>query len=127
VAAGTALAIWFYGVLSPPTLVGTWSNRAADNPITFTFHDDGSGTMTIGSARLLYQYRLDQTREPAWLDLDATADGKPVSIRAIAQFARRDKLRIRLPHTRAVDIRPTEFTDDDLENTILLTRVEPGS
>lgn len=126
-AAATALAIWMYGVFSAPTLVGTWSNRAEDSPITFTFSDDGSGTMTIGSARLSYQYRLDQTRDPAWLDLDAAADGRSVSIRAIAQFARRDKLKIRMPHTRAVDIRPTEFVDNDLENTILLTRVEPGS
>lgn len=126
--AATALAIWAYAVLSAPSsLVGTWSNRAADNPVQFTFNDDGSGAMTIGAARLPYRYHFDRTRKPAWLDLDATVEGREVAIRAIAQFARKDKLKIRMPHTRALDIRPTEFVDNDLENTILLTRVEPGS
>lgn len=123
----TALAVWVYSLISAPTLVGTWSNRATDNPVSFTFNDDGSGAMAIGTAQLAYQYRFDQTRNPAWLDLDATTEGRSVSIRAIAQFARGDKLKIRMPHTRALDIRPTEFVDDDLENTILLTRITPAS
>jgi hypothetical protein len=125
--AATALAIWIYTLVSAPTVVGTWSNRATDNPVAFTFNDDGSGSMTIGTAQLPYQYRFDQTRNPAWLDLDATAEGRSVSIRAIAQFARGDKLKIRMPHTRALDIRPTEFEERDLENTILLTRTKPSS
>ncbi len=126
-AAATALAIWIYTLVSEPTLVGTWSNRATDNPVAFTFNDDGSGSMTIGAAQLPYQYRFDQTRNPAWLDLDATAEGRSVSIRAIAEFARRDKLKIRMPHTRALDIRPSVFEENDLENTILLTRITPPS
>jgi hypothetical protein len=116
-----------YTLVSEPTLAGTWSNRATDNPVTFTFNEDGSGSMTIGAAQLPYGYRFDQTRNPAWLDLDATAKGRSVSIRAIAQFARGDKLKIRMPHTRAPDIRPTEFEEHDLENTILLTRIKPSS
>lgn len=122
-----ALGIWVYSSVSAPTLVGTWSNRATDNPITFTFNHDGSGAMTIGTAQLPYRYQFDKARNPAWLDLDASAEGRSVSIRAIAQFARGDKLKIRMPHTRAPDIRPTEFVDSDLENTILLTRIPPAS
>lgn len=123
----TALGIWVYTLVSEPVLVGTWSNRATDNPIVFTFNEDGSGSMTIGAAQLPYQYRFDRTRSPAWLDLDATVEGRSVSIRAIAQFPRGDKLKIRMPHTRAPNIRPTEFEDNDLENTILLTRTTPPS
>lgn len=127
VVVATALAIWVYTRVFAPTVVGTWSNRATVNQITFTFADDGSGSMTIGAARLPYRYRFDQTHDPAWLDLDANAEGKPVTIRAIAQFARGDKLKIRMPQTGTPDVRPTEFLENDLENTILLTRVEPSS
>ncbi len=123
----TALGIWVYTLVSEPVLVGTWSNRATDIPIVFTFNEDGSGSMTIGVAQLPYQYRFDQTRNPAWLYLDATVEGRSVSIRAIAQFTRGDKLKIRMPHTRAVDIRPNELVDNDLENTIILTRITPAS
>jgi hypothetical protein len=121
-----AAVIWIYSKAFAPTLVGTWSNRATENTISFTFADDGSGSMTIGAANLPYRYRFDQTQDPAWLDLDAAPNGRPVTIRAIATFAR-GKLKIRMPHTGTPSVRPTEFVKDDIENTILLTRVEPAS
>jgi hypothetical protein len=122
-----AVALWGYSKVFAPTLVGTWSNRASENQVTFTFNDDGSGSMTIGAAQLRYRYHFDRTHDPVWLDLDATSEGKYVTIRAIAEFARGDKLKIRLPHTGSPGVRPTEFVDNDIENTILLTRVEPAS
>jgi len=122
-----ALALWTYPRMFAPTVVGTWSNRAADNQVTFTFNDDGSGTMSIGAAQLQYRYRFDRTHDPVWLDLDATTEGKPVTIRAIAEFARGNRLKVRMPHTGTPGVRPTEFVANDLENTILLTRVEPAS
>ncbi len=127
VVVAAALAIWVYTRVFAPTLVGTWSNRATENQITFTFADDGSGSMTIGAAHLPYRYRFDQAHDPAWLDLDATANGKPVTVRAIAELTRGNKLKIRMPHTGTPGVRPTEFVKDDVENTILLTRVEPSS
>jgi hypothetical protein len=122
-----AVAIWVYTWVFAPKLVGTWSNHASENQITFTFTEDGSGSLTIGTAHLPYRYRFDQTHDPAWLDLEAEANGKPVTIRAIAEFARGRKLKIRMPHTGSPSARPTQFVKDDLENTILLTRVEPAS
>jgi hypothetical protein len=122
-----AVALWAYPRLFAPTLVGTWSNRTTENQITFTFNDDGSGTMAIGVAQLPYRYRFDRTHDPVWLDLDATTEGKTITIRAIAEFVRGGRLKIRMPHTGAPGVRPTEFVDNDLENTILLTRVEPAS
>jgi len=127
VVAAAAVALWVYPKVFAPTLVGTWSNRTPDNQVTFTFNDDGSGAMTIGAAQLRYRYRFDRAHDPAWLDLDAATEGKSVTIRAIAEFARGDKLKIRMPHTGAPGIRPPEFVDNDIENTILLTRVEPAS
>lgn len=121
-----AAVMWIYSKAFAPTLVGTWSNRATENPVTFTFADDGSGSMTIGAASLSYRYRFDQTQDPAWLDFDATSNGRPVTIRAIAEFTR-GKIKIRMPHTGTPGVRPTEFVKDDIENTILLTRVEPAS
>lgn len=120
-------ALWAYPRLFAPTLVGTWSNRATENQVSFTFNDDGSGTMTIGAAQLQYRYRFDRTHDPAWLDLDAASERKTVTIRAIAEFARGNRLKIRMPHTGTPGARPTEFVDNDIENTILLTRVEPAS
>lgn len=127
VAVAVAAAFWIYTRVTAPTLVGTWSNRAAENRVTFVFNPDGSGSMSIGNAQLPYRYRFDQSRDPGWLDLDGTADGKPVTIRAIAEFVRGDRLKIRMPHTRTPGVRPTEFVENDLENTILLTRVDPAS
>lgn len=127
IAVAVGAALWAYSRLSEPSLVGTWSNRAPQNTVTFVFKDDGSGAMSIGTAQLPYQYRFDRTRDPAWLDLDARAEGRPVMIRAITKFSRDDKLIIRLPHTRTPGERPADFLSDDVENTILLTRVEPGS
>lgn len=121
------VAIWAYTELSPPSLTGAWSNGAPENRIDFTFNPDGSGTMAIGSSRLDYRYTFDRTKRPAWLDLDAAPNGEPVTIRAIAEFAPGGKLKIRLPPTRAFGIRPTEFVDNDIENTILLKRAESAS
>ena len=122
------LGLWAYSRLSAPSLEGAWSNGATENRIDFTFNPDGSGAWLIGSARLEYRYTFDRTRQPAWLDLDATApDGRPVTIRAIAEFAPGGRLKIRMPFPRTPDTRPTEFVDNDIENTILLTRVESAS
>lgn len=121
-----AAAIWVYSKVFTPTLVGTWSNRATENQITFTFADDGSGSMTIGAARLPYRYRFDQTHDPAWLDLDATVENQPVTVRAIVAFMRGDKLKIRMFHKNP-STRPTEFITNDVDDTILLTRVGPAS
>ena len=123
-----ALGFWAYSRLSAPSLEGAWSNGATDNRIDFTFNPDGSGTWLIGSARLEYRYTFDQTHRPAWLDLDATApNGQPVTIRAIAEFAPDGRLKIRMPFPQTPDVRPTEFVDNDIENTILLRRVESAS
>ncbi len=127
IAAAVGAALWAYSRFSEPSLVGTWSNRAPQNTVTFVFQEDGSGAMSIGAAQLPYQYRFDRTRDPAWLDLDARAEGRPVMIRAITKFSRADKLIIRLPYTGTPGERPADFLSDDVENTILLTRVEPGS
>ena len=123
-----ALGLWAYSRLSPPSLEGAWSNSATDNRIDFTFNPDGSGAWLIGSARLEYRYTFDQTHRPAWLDLDATApNGQPVTVRAIAEFASGGRLKIRMPFPQTPDVRPTEFVDNDIENTILLGRVESAS
>ncbi|MFZ5861333.1 MAG: hypothetical protein ACOYXR_00590 [Nitrospirota bacterium] len=122
-----AAAIWAYSTFSRPSLVGAWSNRAPQNTVAFLFKEDGSGAMSIGDAQLPYQYRFDRTHNPAWLDLEARPNGRPVTIRAIAKFARGGKLIIRMPHTRSPGDRPAEFIPDDVENTILLTRVESDS
>lgn len=123
-----ALGFWAYSRLSAPSLEGAWSNGATDNRIGFTFNPDGSGAWLIGSARLEYRYTFDQTHQPAWLDLDATApNGNSVTIRAIAEFAPGGRLKIRMPFTRTPDARPTEFVGNDVENTILLRRVESAS
>jgi hypothetical protein len=130
VVVAAAAAIWAYSRLSEPSLIGTWSNRAPQDTIVFEFKEDGSGAMSIGTSQLPYQYRYDGTRDPAWLDLEAKPGGTagtPVTIRAIAEFAGREKLKIRMPHTRTPGERPTEFIANDLENTILLTRAETGS
>ena len=100
---------------------------ATDNRIGFTFNPDGSGAWLIGSARLEDRYTFDQTRRPAWLDLNAAPDGRPITIRAIAEFASDGRLKIRMPFPRTPDVRPTEFVDNDIENTILLRRVESAS
>ena len=121
------LGLWAYSRLSAPSLEGVWSNSATDNRISFTFDPDGSGALLIGSSRLEYRYTFDRTRRPAWLYLDAAPDGRPVTIRAIAEFAPGGRLKIRMPFTRTPDTRPTEFADNDIENTILLTRVESAS
>ena len=123
-----ALGFWAYSRLSAPSLAGAWSNGATDNRIGFTFNPDGSGAWLIGSARLEDRYTFDQSRRPAWLDLAATApNGQPVTIRAIAEFAPGGRLKIRMPFPRTPDARPTEFVDHDIENTILLKRVESTS
>jgi len=122
-----ALGLWAYNRLSAPSLEGAWSNGATDNRIDFTFNPDGSGTWLIGSARLEYRYTFDQTHRPAWLDLNAAPDGRPVTIRGIAEFAPDGRLKIRMPFPRTPDVRPTEFVDNDVENTILLKRVESAS
>ena len=123
-----ALGLWAYSRLSAPSLEGAWSNGATENRINFTFNPDGSGAWLIGSARLEYRYTFDQTHRPAWLDLDATVpNGRPVTIRAIAEFAPGGRLKIRMPFPRTPDARPTEFVDNDIENTILLRRVESAS
>jgi hypothetical protein len=127
VVAAVAAALWIYTRVTAPTLVGTWSNRATENRVTFVFNPDGSGSMSIGNAHLPYRYRFDPRRDPAWLDLEGSAEGKTVTIRAIAEFVRGDRLKIRMPPTRTPGDRPAEFVDNDLENTILLTRVEPAS
>jgi uncharacterized protein (TIGR03067 family) len=121
-----AVVLWVYPRVFAPTLVGTWSNRATENQITFTFNDDGSGAMTIGTAQLQYHYRVDRTHDPAWLDLDATVENKSVTVRAIVEFSRGDKLKIRMFH-KTPGTRPTEFIINDVDDTILLTRVEPTS
>ena len=122
------LGFWAYSRLSPPSLEGAWSNGATENRVSFTFNPDGSGAWLIGSARLEYRYTFDQTHRPAWLDLDATApNGRPVTVRAIAEFAPGGRLKIRMPFPRTPDVRPTEFADNDIENTILLRRVESAS
>ena len=126
VAVAVAL-IWVYTRGGAPSLVGVWSNRAPQNQVTLTFQSNGSGAMAIGDARLEFQYTLDRTHTPAWLDLHGVVEGRTVTIRAIAELARNDKLRIRMPHTRTPGERPTEFVADDVENTILLTRVESAS
>jgi hypothetical protein len=122
-----AAAIWAYPKVGAPSLVGQWSNRTPQNQVTFTFERNGSGAMSIGDARLEFQYTLDRSHVPAWLDLRGAVEGKPVTIRAIAELPRRDKLKIRMPHTRTPGERPTEFVADDVESTILLTRVESAS
>lgn len=122
-----AIAIWAYPEFSAPSLTGAWSNGAPENRIDFTFNSDGSGAMVIGSARLDYRYTFDQTQRPAWLNLDAAPNGSPVTIRAIAEFAPGGKLKIRLPFPRTPDARPTEFVDNDIENSILLKRAESAS
>jgi uncharacterized protein (TIGR03067 family) len=126
IAVAVAAALWAYSRGSGPSLVGEWSNRAPQNTITFLFKDDGSGAMSIGASQLPYQFRFDRTHDPAWLDLEARPDGRTVTIRAIAEFARGGKLIIRMPHTGSPGERPTEFIPNDVENTILLTRVESG-
>jgi hypothetical protein len=126
IAVAVAAALWAYSRGSAPSLVGSWSNRAPQNAVTFLFKEDGSGAMSIGASQLPYQYRFDRTHDPAWLDLEARPEGRAVSIRAIAEFARGGKLMIRMPHTRSPGERPTEFIPNDVENTILLTRVESG-
>ncbi len=126
VAVAVAAGIWAYSRGSGPSLVGEWSNRAPQNTVTFLFREDGSGAMSIGTSQLHYQYRFDRTHDPAWLDLNARAEGRSVTIRAIAKVSRDDKLIIRMPHTRTPGERPDKFLSDDVENTILLTRVESG-
>jgi len=121
-----ALAIWAYTRLSTPSLLGTWSNGATESPVSFVFNPDGSGTMVLGKARLDYRYTFDPGRKPAWLDLE-TVGAAPVTIRAIAEFAPGGRLKIRMPFTRAPGTRPSEFIDDDVENTILLKRGESAS
>jgi hypothetical protein len=126
-AVAAAAAIWAYVALTGPSLVGVWSNRAPQNAVTFVFREDGSGSLSIGASQLPYQYRFDGRHEPAWLDLEARPEGRAVTIRAIVEFARGGKLMIRMPHTRSPGDRPTEFIPNDVENTILLTRVESPS
>lgn len=118
------VAVFVYTRLTPPTLVGAWSNQAPTDRIGFTFRDDGTGVMTIGNARLDYRYRLDRTHRPAWLDLDAAPNGAPVTIKAIVEFVPGGKLKIRLPFTRTPGARPEAFVENDIENTILLTRLD---
>jgi hypothetical protein len=126
-AVAAAAATWAYVALTGPSLVGVWSNRAPQNAVTFVFREDGSGSLSIGASQLPYQYRFDERHEPAWLDLEARPEGRAVTIRAIVEFARGGKLMIRMPHTRSPGDRPTEFIPNDVENTILLTRVESPS
>lgn len=118
------LGVWLYLRLPPTSLVGAWSNQAPTNRIGFTFREDGSGMMTIGDARLDYRYRFDRAHQPPWLDLHAAPNGAPVTIKAIAEFPSNNRLKIRLPFTRTPGERPQGFPADDVENTILLTRVE---
>jgi hypothetical protein len=127
VAVAATVVIWAHTKGNPPSLVGVWSNRTPQNQVTFRFEHDGSGAMSIGNARQEFQYTLDRSHTPAWLDLRGAVEGRTFTIRAIAELPRHDRLKIRMPHTQTPGERPTEFVRDDVENTILLTRVESAS
>lgn len=105
--------------------MGQWSgvDRTGTKGI-FVFREDGTGSLQLDTERYDFRYVVDYSKEPVWLDLMYTREGKPFRAKTIIQFVGENQLELR---TFFDEDRPTQFFDKDLKNTMILKRDPPKS
>lgn len=112
--------------------IGKWQGTdSSGGTATVIFGQDGSftmfidGTEVIGdSADIKVRYAFDLSKDPAWLDIIVyDADGKELGrMLSIVKFTDPDTMLWRMydDHT----VRPTEFDENDTEDTVKITRIK---
>lgn len=103
--------------------IGLWEDiGAADKKTVIVFREDGTGNISFDYQDSDFEYVIDYSKKPVWLDLIYSREDNPYRAKMIIQFLDNNQLKWR---TFFNDKRPTEFTPKDPDNTIILNRVNP--
>ncbi|MEW6665494.1 MAG: hypothetical protein AB1512_09765 [Thermodesulfobacteriota bacterium] len=103
--------------------VGTWVG--VDGTGTrgiVVFGEDGRGTMEFQNIVNEFQYVFDYSKNPLWLDLLYSREGRPFRAKLIVRFLDENRLQWFTFFDRR---RPSSFPKGDAENGMTLTRLNP--
>ncbi|MBN1106641.1 MAG: hypothetical protein JXL84_24780 [Deltaproteobacteria bacterium] len=101
--------------------VGTWVglDRAGVKG-TVVFGERGTGSMEFQNTHNKFQYVFDYSKQPVWLDLLYTREGRPFRAKLIVKFLDENRLQF---YTFFDETRPPAFPDGKSVNLMTLTRV----
>ena len=103
--------------------VGIWKDLDLGRIVaTVAFMKDGKGGVWFGSQYSKFEYTIDYSKKPIWLDLLYSREGKPYRATLIAEF---DDINIFKWRTFFGEKRPIDFVGLDDQYTITLTRASP--
>lgn len=104
--------------------IGVWTGTdPSGTQATVVFEEGGRGSITFDETLHPFDYLIDYTKDPTWLDLIYTQDGKPFRAKVILRFQDRNTIEWRTFFNAK---RPEGFGEEDDEHTILLKRVNPA-
>ena len=103
--------------------IGVWKDLHLGRTVaTVAFMKGGAGGVWFGSQFSKFEYTIDYSKNPIWLDLLYSREGKPYRATLIAEF---DDINIFKWRTFYGAERPTDFAGLDDQYTITLTRAQP--
>lgn len=107
----------------PMPHVGTWSGLDSTNTKgVVTFRENGTGAMEYGGSTYEFQYFFDYGKNPVWLDLVYSRDGKPFRARLIVKY--QDETHLKW-YTFFTEVRPESFPETEAGKVMTLTRLGP--
>lgn len=103
--------------------IGVWTGiDPSGRQATVVFKEGGEGSITFDETMHPFEYLIDYAKDPTWLDLFYTQDGKPFRAKLIIRFQDRNTIEWRTFFNAE---RPEGFDEEDDEHTILLKRATP--
>ncbi len=103
--------------------IGLWKDLDLGRTVaTVAFLRGGTGGVWFGSQFSKFEYTIDYSKDPIWLDLVYSREGKPFRARLIADF---DDINVFKWRTYFGEKRPSDFPGLNDKYTITLTRATP--
>jgi hypothetical protein len=108
------------------TLIGNWTGKDENrNTGSIVFYDDGTAKLTIrGQVIASGEYRIDDSKDPIWLDFIIKRDEKEKIIHCLMQFVDRDEIRVEV-FPNAHNSRPENFSGNNQGSSIILKKQQP--
>ena len=100
--------------------IGKWFGvDSTGTKATIIFKEDGTGSIEFNNDLYGFNYVIDYSKKPVWLDLIYTREGKPFRAKLIVKFLDNKRLKWR---TFFNDKRPEDFPPEDTRHTMVLTK-----
>ena len=103
--------------------IGEWSGiDSKGSKAIILFRENGTGYISFDKELYRFNYVFDYSKNPVWLDLISSRKGRPFRAKLIVRFMGKNRFKFR---TFFNEKRPSEFLEDDLKNTVFLTKITP--